>query len=40
MKVHIVTKAPFPIGMASTQRIACYAEALTKSGITNEIVQL
>lgn len=38
MKVHIVTKAPFPIGMASTQRIACYAEALTKSGITNEIV--
>lgn len=38
MKVHIVTKAPFPTGMASTQRIACYAEALTKSGITNEIV--
>ena len=38
MTVHIITKAPYPYGMATTQRIACYAEALTKNSIKNEVV--
>ncbi len=38
MKVHIIAKFPYPTGMASTQRIACYAEALAKNGIRNEVV--
>ena len=33
MKVYIVTKEPFPIGMAATNRIICLAKAFISAGV-------
>lgn len=38
MKVYILTSQPFPNGMASTNRIKCYAKAIQQSGIQCEVV--
>ena len=38
MKVFIVTKEPFPNGMAATNRIKCYARALHDGGIECEVL--
>lgn len=38
MNVYVVTGEPFPNGMASTQRIKCYAKALIATGIECEII--
>jgi glycosyltransferase involved in cell wall biosynthesis len=38
MKVYILTNQPFPNGMASTNRIKCYAKALLKGGIQCDVV--
>lgn len=38
MKVIILTSEPFPNGMAATNRIKCYARALTEGGINCEVV--
>ena len=33
MKVYIITREPFPIGMAATNRIICLAKAFRSAGI-------
>lgn len=38
MKVYIITKEPFPNGMAATNRIKCYAKAIAKQGIKCEVL--
>lgn len=38
MKVYIVTKEPFPNGMAATNRIKCYARAIHEGGVDCEIL--
>ena len=38
MKVYIVTKEPFPNGMAAVNRIKCYAKALIGQGISCEVL--
>lgn len=38
MKVIIVTKEPFPNGMAATQRIKCYARSLIEGGANCEVI--
>lgn len=38
MKVYIITKEPFPNGMAATNRIKCYARAITEQGVECEIL--
>lgn len=38
MKVYIITKEPFPNGMAAVKRIVCYAKAWTSQNITCEIL--
>lgn len=38
MKIYIVTGVSFPYGMASTNRIKCYAKAIESQGVTCEIV--
>lgn len=38
MKVFIVTCDPFPNGMASTNRIRCYAKALLNAGVKCEVL--
>ena len=37
MKVYILTKEPFPYGMASTNRIKCLAWAIKQEGIECEV---
>ena len=38
MKVYIITKAPFPNGMAATNRIKCYARAIHEGGVECEVL--
>lgn len=38
MKVYILTRESFPNGMAATNRIKCYAKALSQAGIECEIL--
>lgn len=38
MKVYIVTKEPFPNGMAAVKRIVCYAKALIRQGVGCEVL--
>ena len=38
MKVYIVTKEPFPNGMAATNRIKCYAKAIISQGVSCEVL--
>lgn len=38
MKVYIVTKEPFPNGMAAVNRIKCYAKAITEQGVECEVL--
>jgi len=38
MKVYIVTKEPFPNGMAATNRIKCYARAIIEGGLDCEVL--
>ena len=38
MKLYIVTREPFPNGMAATKRIRCYAKASVMAGMECEIV--
>lgn len=38
MKVHIITQEPFPVGMAATNRIICYAKALLAEGVACEVI--
>lgn len=38
MKVYIVTREPFPNGMAGTNRIKCYAKAIQEQGIPCEVI--
>ena len=38
MKVFIITKLPFPNGLAATNRIRCYAKAIEEGGLDCEIV--
>ena len=38
MKVYIISKEPFPNGMAATNRIKCYAKALIYAGIHCEVI--
>lgn len=38
MKVYIITKEPFPNGMAATNRIKCYARALHEGGMDCEVL--
>lgn len=38
MKVYIVTGEPFPNGMAATNRIRCYARAISEGGIPCEVL--
>lgn len=38
MKVYIITREPFPNGMAATNRIKCYAKALINIGIKCEVI--
>ena len=38
MKVYILTKGPFPNGMAATNRIKCYARAIKDGGIECEVI--
>jgi len=38
MKVYIVTKEPFPNGMAATNRIKCYARAIKEGGLDCEVI--
>ena len=38
MKVYILTKEPFPNGMAATNRIKCYARAIIAGGVDCEVV--
>jgi glycosyltransferase involved in cell wall biosynthesis len=38
MKVFLITKEPFPNGMAATNRIACYAKGLISAGIECQVI--
>lgn len=38
MKIFIVTPLPFPIGMAATNRIICYAKGLLAHGVVCEVI--
>lgn len=38
MKLYIITDEPFPSGMASTNRITCYAKSLIMQGMECEII--
>lgn len=38
MKVYIITREPFPCGMAGTNRIKCYVKALKQSGVQCEVI--
>lgn len=38
MKVYILTREPFPNGMAATNRIKCYAKAILEEGIPCEVI--
>ena len=38
MKVYIITKEPFPNGMAAVKRIVCYAKAWISQGIECEVL--
>lgn len=38
MKVYIITREPFPNGMAATNRIKCYAKALINVGVECNII--
>ncbi|MCQ2155608.1 MAG: glycosyltransferase [Bacteroidales bacterium] len=38
MKIYIVTREPFPNGMAATSRIRCYAGAIAEAGVDCEII--
>ena len=38
MKAYIVTKEPFPNGMAATNRIKCYARAIHDGGMDCEVL--
>jgi glycosyltransferase involved in cell wall biosynthesis len=38
MKVFIITKEPFPNGMAATKRITCYAKGLVSAGVDCEVI--
>lgn len=38
MKVYIITKEPFPNGMAATNRIKCYAKSIISIGIECEVL--
>ena len=38
MKVYILTKQPFPFGMAATNRIIKYAQGLCANGVDCEII--
>lgn len=38
MKIYILTTNPFPIGMAATNRIVCYAKGLIDNGIDCKVV--
>jgi len=38
MKVWILCKEPFPLGMAATKRILCYAKALVSGGVECEVI--
>lgn len=38
MKVYIITKEPFPNGMAATNRIQCYAKAIISQGIECKVL--
>lgn len=38
MKVYIITKEPFPNGMAATNRIMCYAKAIISQGVDCEVL--
>lgn len=38
MKVYILTREPFPNGMAETNRIKCYAKAILEAGVSCEVL--
>ena len=38
MKVFLITKEPFPNGMAATNRITCYAKGLISAGIECQVI--
>lgn len=38
MKVYIISKEPFPNGMAATNRIICYAKAIISAGVKCEVL--
>lgn len=38
MKVFIITRMPFPNGMAATNRIKCYAKAIIEQGISCQVL--
>ena len=38
MKVYIITREPFPNGMAATNRIKCYAKALIQEGVQCKVL--
>lgn len=38
MKVFIITREPFPNGMAATNRIKCYARAIREGGVDCEVI--
>lgn len=38
MKVYILTREPFPNGMAATNRIKCYAKAILERGVLCEVL--
>ena len=38
MKVYILTREPFPNGMAATNRIKCYAKAILQKGVLCEVL--
>lgn len=38
MKVYILTREPFPNGMAATNRIKCYAKAILEKGVPCEVL--
>ena len=38
MKIYIVSKEPFPYGMAATNRIICYAKALKEANLPCEVL--
>lgn len=38
MKIYILTREPFPNGMAATNRIKCYAKAILEKGVPCEVL--